>query len=98
MVLRSLWPEADRSRFRVDWPGGGGKAGDLGCCGECWAIVVDSIVEEDGSAASGEETNPICSVIGAGRSACGVPAMSGVSGEYGGGGEGIAAGESSVSI
>ena len=52
----------------------------------------------EGSAASGEETNPICSVMGDDRVACWLAAMSGVSGEYGGGGEGIAAGESSVSI
>jgi hypothetical protein len=52
----------------------------------------------EGSAANGEETKPICSVMGDGRAACWVAAMSGVSGEYGGGGEGIAAGESSVSI
>lgn len=97
MVLSNLWPEADRSRFRVDCPGGGGKAGDLGCCGECRAIV-DGMVEFEGSAASGEETKPICSIIGDGRMACWVPAISGVSGEYGGGGEGIAAGGSFVSI
>ena len=52
----------------------------------------------EGSAANGEETKPICSVMGDDRVACWLAAMSGVSGEYGGGGEGIAAGESSVSI
>jgi hypothetical protein len=52
----------------------------------------------EGSAANGEETKPICSVMGDGRVACWVAVMSGVSGEYGGGGEGIAAGEPSVSI
>jgi hypothetical protein len=54
--------------------------------------------ELEGSAASGEETKAICSIIGDGRVACNVPGMSGVSGEYGGGGEGIAAGGSFVSI
>jgi hypothetical protein len=52
----------------------------------------------EGSAANGEETKPICSVIGDGRVAYWLAAMSGVSGEYGGGGDGIAAGESPVSI
>lgn len=52
----------------------------------------------EGSAASGEETKAICSIMGDGRVVCDAPAMSGVSGEYGGGGEGIAAGGSFVSI
>jgi hypothetical protein len=56
------------------------------------------MIEFGGSAASGEETKAICSIMGDGRMACDVPAVSGVSGEYGGGGEGIAAGESFVSI
>jgi hypothetical protein len=56
------------------------------------------MTEFEGSAASGEETKAICSIMGEGRVACEGPAVSGVSGEYGGGGEGIAAGESFVSI
>jgi hypothetical protein len=60
--------------------------------------VADGMIEFGGSAASGEETKAICSIMGDGRMACDVPAVSGVSGEYGGGGEGIAAGESFVSI
>lgn len=98
MVLSSLWPEAERSRFRGFWPGGGGKAGDLGCCGELRAIVVEGIFALEGSAASGEETKAICSIMGDGRVAWDAPTMSGVSGEYGGGGDGIAAGGSFVSI
>jgi hypothetical protein len=91
-VLSNLWPEAERSRLRGFWPGGGGKAGDLGCCGELRAIVVEGMFELEGSAASGEETKAVCSIMGDGRVACNVPGISGVSGEYGGGGEGIAAG------
>jgi hypothetical protein len=98
MVLSSLCPEAERSRFLGDCPGGGGKAGDLGSCGERRAVEILGMLALEGSAANGEETKPICSVIGDGRVACWLAAMSGVSGEYGGGGEGIAAGESSVSI
>ena len=60
--------------------------------------MVDGMIEFEGSAANGEETKAICSTMGDGRVACDVPAMSGVSGEYGGGGEGIAAGGSFVSI
>lgn len=97
-MLSSLWPDAERSRFRGFWPGGGGKAGDLGCCGELRAIVVEGILALEGSAASGEETKAICSIMGDGRVAWDAPAISGVSGEYGGGGEGIAAGGSFVSI
>ena len=98
MVLSSLWPEAERSLFRGFWPGGGGNAGDLGCCGELRAIVVEGMFAVEGSAASGEETKAICSIMGDGRVAWDAPAISGVSGEYGGGGEGIAAGGSFVSI
>ena len=60
--------------------------------------MVEGILALEGSAASGEETKAICSIMGDGRVACGFPTMSGVSGEYGGGGEGIAAGGSFVSI
>lgn len=98
MVFSSLCPEAERSRFLGDCPGGGGKAGDLDSCGERWAVEIVGMLAFEGSAASGEETKPICSVMGDDRVACWLAAMSGVSGEYGGGGEGIAAGESSVSI
>ena len=54
-------------------------------------MVVEGMFAFEGSAASGEETKAICSIMGEGRVACDAPAMSGVSGEYGGGGEGIAA-------
>jgi len=98
MVFSSLCPDAERSRFRGDCPGGGGKAGDLDSCGERLALEVVGMLALEGSAANGEETKLICSIIGDDRTACWLAAMSGVSGEYGGGGEGIAAGESSVSI
>lgn len=61
-------------------------------------MIVVGIVELEGSAASGEETKPLCSNIGEGRTMRGLPTSSGVSGEYGGGGEGIAAEEHLVSI
>jgi hypothetical protein len=98
MVFSSLCPEAERSRFLGDCPGGGGKAGDLDSWGERRAVDMVCMLALEGSAANGEETKPICSVIGDGRVACWLVTISGVSGEYGGGGEGIAAGESSVSI
>ena len=61
-------------------------------------MLVEGMFALEDSAASGEETKAICSIMGEGRVACDAPAMSGVSGEYGGGGEGIAAGGSFVSI
>ena len=60
--------------------------------------MVEGMIKLEGSAASGDETKAICSIMGDGRVACDVPVISGVSGEYGGGGEGIAAGGSFVSI
>lgn len=59
MVLSNLCPEAERSRFRVSCPGGGGKAGDLGSCGEWRALVVGGMFAMEGSAAKGEETKPL---------------------------------------
>ena len=60
--------------------------------------MVEGMFALEGSGASGEETKAICSIMGDGRVAWDAPAISGVSGEYGGGGEGIAAGGSFVSI
>ena len=50
------WPEADRSRLEA-WPGGGGKAGDIGTWGE---LLVDA------STPAGEEVKATVSSRGEG--------------------------------
>lgn len=61
----------------MDWFGGGGKAGDIGTCGEFLAEL----------SASGEAVK----VSTMGEAIEARTELSGVPGEYGGGGDGIAA-------
>lgn len=64
-------PDVDRSRYRDDWPGGGGNAGDIGICGE----LLDEL------SAIGEAVKPLLSSIVDAEVVAALAAWSGVAGE-----------------